>query len=172
MAARRAHDVAPRQAEEPAAGRQIADVQLIALGRIVDVDVPVVHAAVDFDVADGLPGRGGRAVAEHLAQPQHRPRPVPILPQSDLRPLDALAAEFPVGVQPVGIADHDHQAILDVPTALDQRPEGQVFGLGELALDLFQALVAVVRGWGNGGCIVVGPCVAGLPPPGPAAKEP
>ena len=63
----------------------------------------------------GLPGRGRGAVAEDLAHPQHGPGRVPVLAQSDLRPLDALAAKFPVGVQPVGVADHDHQAVFGVP---------------------------------------------------------
>ena len=119
--------------------REVADVELIAFRGVVHVDVPVVHPAVNLHVSDRLPGGGGRAVAEDLVQPQHGPRPVPILSQGHLRPFDALPAEFPVGVQPVGIADHDDQAVLGLNVPVGDASERQVLGLGQLSLDLFQA---------------------------------
>ena len=39
---------------------------------------------------------------------------VPFLAEGGLGPLDGLAGQFPVGVQPVGIADHDDDAVLAV----------------------------------------------------------
>ena len=102
------------------------------------------------------------AVAEDLVQPQHRPRAVPILPQGHLRPFDALPAQFPVGVQPVGIADHDDQAVLGLPLVVGDAPERQVLGLGQLGLDLLQT------SWGSAsGCrrlltpLAVGPAHLG-----------
>ncbi len=83
---------------------------------------------------------------------------MPVLAQGDLRPLDALPAEFPIGVQPVGIADHDDQAVLGMksfPSA--NAVERQVFGLGELCLDLLQARDA--REWEADG--LLWPCPFG-----------
>src|SRR5208282_5508970 len=85
----RTHRIAAGEAIEAVAGRQVADFHLVALGRILHVDVPIVHAAVDLDIADGLPRCAGRAVAADLMEPQYRPGGVPMLPHRHLGPLDA-----------------------------------------------------------------------------------
>ena len=81
---------------------------------MADVDVPVVAAAVDVDVADDRFGGAGRVVAADVEQAQDRLGAVPVLAEGGLGPLDGLAGQFPVGVQPVGIADHDDDAVLAV----------------------------------------------------------
>ena len=65
---------------------------------------------------------------------------MPILPQRNLDSPEALAAEFPVGVKPVRIADHDHQTILDHFLATGDRSERQILGLGQLFLNLHETL--------------------------------
>ena len=111
---RRGHHVGAGQDVELAAAGQVADVHPIRAGRIGDVDVPVVAAAVDLHVAnDGL-GRAGRFVAADIEQAEDGPGGVPFLSQGGLGPLHGLAGQLPVGVQPVGVADHDDHAILAV----------------------------------------------------------
>ena len=48
-------------------------------GGLDDVDVPVVHAAVDLDVADVPLGGAGRVLAGHVHQAEDRPGGVPLL---------------------------------------------------------------------------------------------
>src|SRR5262249_43134732 len=78
------------------------------------VDVPVVAAAVDVDVAEGRFGGAGGVVAGDVEQPQDGLGGVPLLAQGRLRPLDGLTGQFPVGVPPVGVADHGDDAVLAV----------------------------------------------------------
>ena len=111
---RRADDVGAGQGIELAAAGQIADVDAVGAGRILHVDVPVVAAAVNVDVADDGLGGAGDVVAGDVEQAQDRLGPVPVLTEGGLGPLDALAGQFPVAVQPVGIAHHAHDAILAV----------------------------------------------------------
>ena len=137
-ALRRADDVAPREAIKAVAGGQVADLDLVALRRVLDVDVPVVHAAVDFDVANQLAGGGRGAVAADLVEPEDGMGFVPMLAHGRPGPVDPPPAEFPIGVQPVGIADHDDQPVLAVAVCLVEAVGGQVLGLGQLGLDLVQ----------------------------------
>src|SRR5205807_9596914 len=99
---------------EAAAAGQVADVHPEGARRVVDVDVPVVAAAVDVDVADGLLGRAGRLVPAHVEQAQDRLGGVPLLAQRRLGPLDGVARQLPVAVQPVGVAHHHDDAVLAV----------------------------------------------------------
>ena len=109
-----------------------------ALGGILDVDVPVVHPAVDVDVADAGPRRGRRAVLGDLEQSEDGPGAVPVLAHGRLGTLDAPGGQFPVGVQPVGIADHDDEPVGRGGLVFGGGLVGEVFGLGQLGLDLFE----------------------------------
>ena len=75
----RCDHVAPGQAEELAVDGQVTDFQLKSLGRFAYVDVPIIHAAVNFNVADYFSGGYDRPVAKHLEQSQYRTRGVPVL---------------------------------------------------------------------------------------------
>ena len=79
------------------------------------------------------------AVAGYLVDAQHGPGAVPVLAHRRLGPLDAPPAQFPIGVQPVRVADHDHQPVARVPVAVGHRLERQVFGGGQAGLDLLDA---------------------------------
>ena len=77
-------DVGAGQDEELAAAREVADVDPERPGRVGDVDVPVVHAAVDLDVADVPLGGRGRVLAGDVHQPEDRPGGVPLLAERGL----------------------------------------------------------------------------------------
>ena len=135
---RRAHAVASGQGEElPVAGK-IADVQLVTLGGVTYVYVPIVHAAVNLDITDGPLGRVGRAVANNLRHPQDRLGAVPVLPHGGPGTIDGSAAQFPVCVQPEGIADHYHQPVLGTTIAVVLGSKGQILGFGQLGADPFK----------------------------------
>src|SRR5262249_58972364 len=111
---RRADHVGAGQDVEAPAPRQVADVHAEGARRVGNLDVPVVAAAVDVDVLDDRFGGAGCLLAGDVEQPQDRPGPVPVLPQGGLGPLDGLAGQLPVGVQPVRVADHDDDAVAAV----------------------------------------------------------
>ena len=81
---------------------------------MADVDVPVVAAAVDVDVAERRFGGAGGVVAADVEQAKDRLGAVPFLAEGGLGPLDGVARQFPVAVQPVRVADHDDDAVLAV----------------------------------------------------------
>src|SRR5207244_4386155 len=99
---------------ESAVLRKVAHVDAVGARRVGDVDVPVVAAAVDVDVAQGRFGVGGDLAGGNIDHAQDRLGAVPVLPEGGLSALHRLAREFPVRVQPVGIAYHAHDAILAV----------------------------------------------------------
>ena len=82
-------------------------------GGLRDVDVPVVDAAVDLDVADVPLGGGGRVLAGDVHQAEDRLGGVPLLAQGGLGPGQGGPAQLPVGVQPVRVADHGDDPVLD-----------------------------------------------------------
>ncbi len=59
-------------------------------------------------------GRAGGVVAAHVEQAQDRLGRVPFLAEGGLGPLDGVPGQFPVAVQPVGVAHHDDDAVLAV----------------------------------------------------------
>src|SRR5262249_51052271 len=111
---RGADDVGAGQDVEASAACQVADVHAVRARRVVDVDVPVVAAAGDVDVADRRFRGAGRVVTADVEEAQDGPGGVPLLPKRRLRALDGLAGQLPVGVQPVRVADHDDDAVLTV----------------------------------------------------------
>ena len=64
---------------------------------------------------------------------------MPVGPQGDPRPFHALSAEFPIHVEPIRIANHDHQPVLGKVIPVGNAVERQVFRLGQFRLDLLQA---------------------------------
>ena len=130
--------VAAGQAIKFAAGGLVADVHLIGFGRVLDVDVPGVHAAMDVDLTHHAASARGGAVGRDLVYPQYRPAPVPMLAHGHLGPFDAGPVKFPVGMQPVGVADHYHQPIADRAATIEVTAERQVFELRQPLLDLPQ----------------------------------
>src|SRR5439155_9681236 len=97
-----------------AAGGQVADVHTEGLGRIADIDVPVVAAAVDFDVAEDGLGGAGRVLATHIKQAENRLGRVPLLAERGFGAADGVPRQLPVGVQPIRIADHDDDAVFAI----------------------------------------------------------
>ena len=116
-------DVRPGQDEELAAAGEIADVDAVRPGGRLDVDEPVVHAAVDLDVADVPLGRAGRVLAGHVHQAEDRPGGVPLLPERGLRPRQGRTAQLPVGMEPVRVAGDRDDLVLDA--GMIERPRGR-----------------------------------------------
>ena len=138
-AAGRAHHVAPRQAVEAVARGQVADVHLVTLGRIVR------RRCTSCSRRRGSRCRGPASGELVVPLPLTRAAAARAATRANLAhgrlgPLDALPAQFPVGVQPVGIADHDDEAVLARAHSLRRGDAGQVLGLGQLDLDLLQAM--------------------------------
>jgi hypothetical protein len=80
----------------------------------LNVDVPVVDAAVDFDVAEQT-FRTALVVSSvgDFDQAEHRLHGMPFLNRArGLSAFDAVAREFPVGLEPVGITHHDDEPVL------------------------------------------------------------
>src|SRR5262249_13533283 len=92
------HDIGAGDDEELAALRQVADIDAIRAGRVLDLEVPTVAPAVDVDVADGGFRGRGRLVGTDVEQPQDRLGAVPVLPEGGLGPLDGLVRQFPIRV--------------------------------------------------------------------------
>src|SRR5437667_3255092 len=80
----RGHNVGARQHVEPASRRDIADIDAEGLGWIADVDVPIVAAAVNVNIADNRLGRAGDAVAADIEEAENRPGAVPFLAEGRL----------------------------------------------------------------------------------------
>src|SRR5262249_13282241 len=151
---RRGHHVGARQHVEPAAAGGAAEVHPERPRGGVDVDAPVVAAAVDLDVAGDPLRVGGRVVAGHVEKPKDRPGGVPLLTQGGLGPLDGLVRQLPVTVQPVRVADHADDAVLAVAgRQVAGDAAGQLAGGGadvELAaLDLLFGVAGGVAGGGG-----------------------
>ena len=97
-------------------------------------------------------------MAAHVEQAQDRLGAVPVLAEGGLGPLDGLAGQFPVGVQPVRIADHDDDAVLAVAGRqvlghLGGQVRGRDADVELAALDLLFAGGRRCRGrrrWGRG----------------------
>ncbi len=108
----RRHHIRARQHVEPPAPGQVSDVDPIGSGRLEHVDVPVVDAAMDRDVANLTLGRGGRILAGDVHDSQDRPRRMPILAEGRLGPGQGGPTELPVRMEPERIAGQDDDPIL------------------------------------------------------------
>src|SRR5262249_39482733 len=75
------------------------------------VDVPVVAAAVDVDVADHALGGAGDVLAGDVEDAQDGLGGVPVLAEGGLGAADGLARQPPVAGEPGGGAYHDHDAV-------------------------------------------------------------
>src|SRR5262249_3848475 len=136
----------------PAAG-QVADVHPEGARRVIDVDVPVVAAAVDLDVADLLFAAVRGLPAGDVEQPQDRPGVVPLVAQGRLGPLDGLGGQLPVAVQPVRVAHHQDDAVLAVAgRQVAGLPGGQVV----LGADVVLAGFDLLLGGGTAGRVAGG----------------
>ena len=110
-------------------------------------------------------GGAGGVVAADVEQAQDRLGAVPLLAEGGLGPLDGLAGQLPVGVQPVGIADHDDDAVLAVAgRQVLGHLGGQVLGghadVVLAALDCFFAaepleVLRAAAGCGRARCLVL-----------------
>src|SRR5262249_46641495 len=148
-----ADDVGTREHIETAPAREVADVHAEGARRALHVDVPVVAAAVDFDVAHNRFGRAGGVLAADVEQPEDRLGPVPSLGEGGLGPLDGQPGQFPVGVQPVRVADHDDNAVLAVAGwEVLGHLGGKVFGWDtDFVFATFDLLLGGVAGRGIAG---------------------
>src|SRR5262249_9032965 len=81
---------------------------------IANVDVPVVTAAVDLDVAHHRLGGSRGIVAADVEQTEDRLGGVPFLTEGRLGALYGVPGQLPITVQPVRIADHRNDTILAI----------------------------------------------------------
>ncbi len=82
---------------------------------------------MDFNVANRrFDGARGAAVG-YFDQTQHRLNGMPLLAEGGLSAFDAVAREFPMGLEPVRIAHHDDKSVFD-----DLLQTAAVFARGEL----------------------------------------
>ncbi len=107
----RGDDVGPGEHIEPAPARQIANVDPVRAWGLEHVDIPVIHAAMDRDIAHVPLGGRGRVFARNVHDSQNRPGGMPVLPESGPGPRQGRAGELPVGVQPVRVARQDDDPI-------------------------------------------------------------
>ena len=88
----------------------VADGNAEAARRVVDVDVPIVDAAVDHDVSQHRLGGVVVDIADrHHSQGRHGE--VPILSQGDFGTLNAGRRDLPIGLQPIRVADHQDHSV-------------------------------------------------------------
>lgn len=79
--------------------------------RCIDIDVPVAHTAVDFDFAVYVFRAFGRSVIFELQEPQDWFHRVPMIREGGFCAFDGLAADIPVSVDPIGIANHEDDSV-------------------------------------------------------------
>src|SRR5262249_56976395 len=103
-------DVGAGQDVELAVAGQVADVHAVGARRVGDVEVPVVAAAVDVDVADDGLGGAGSVVAADVEEAGDGPGAVPVLAEGRLGPLDGPAGPPPRTVAPRRVPGHDAHA--------------------------------------------------------------
>ena len=133
-------DVAQGQSEERSVLGEVTDVDLETFWRVIDVDVPIINAAVNLDIAKHDPlGVGGSFFGEFV-EAEYGDGAMPMLAERGACPGDALARDFPGGVEPVGIADHDDAAVFFVFFSAWRRMIGKVLGFAHAGLDLANPL--------------------------------
>src|SRR5215213_7385701 len=66
---------------------------------------------------------------------------MPMLPERRLSPFDTLGREFPIGVQPIGVADHDNESVFGLTPGLLTFRGGNLPYLKESIAQLTEAFV-------------------------------
>ena len=79
--------------------------------RGVDIDIPVANTAVDFDFAVNVLGAFRRSVVFEFQESQDRFYRVPMIGEGGFGAFDGLAADIPMGVDPIWIANHKDDSV-------------------------------------------------------------
>jgi len=111
--------------------------------------------AEEYFVAErGGRGAHARRLLQHLCRSDSVPDSVSVLAERRFGTFDGLARQLPIGVEPIGIADHHHDPVFAITgREILGNFRGEVFGWHS---DFIYAAFDLLLSTGGGGCVTGG----------------